>query len=57
MKIKKHNSKIKLVANLSKYALRNADETIAEAFCYYYSNKEKSRLISKEIVKIIKEWF
>lgn len=57
MKIKEHNSKIKLVANLSKYTLRNADETISEAFFDYYSNKEKSRTISKEIVKIVKEWF
>lgn len=51
------DKKINELKKISEYCLENSEETIAEAFCDYYSNKEKSRTISKEIVKIVKEWF
>lgn len=47
-------NKIKTISDLSKYALDNADETIAEAFADYYSNDINSKRISKGIIKIMK---
>lgn len=49
-KIKKE----KMIANISNYALTNRDETIAEAFADYYSNKGKANTLSKEIIKVMK---
>ncbi len=46
--------KEKLITNISNYALTNSDETIAEAFVDYYSNKENANILSKEIMKIVK---
>lgn len=40
--------------NISKYAISNYSETIGEAFADYYANKEKSKTISKEIIKVMK---
>ncbi len=40
--------------NISKYAVSNYSETIGEAFADYYTNKEKAKTISKEIIKVMK---
>lgn len=55
--IKNFDEKINELKKISEYSLENSEETIAEAFCDYYSNRGDASLISKEIVKIVKEWF
>ncbi len=40
--------------NISNYAVSNYGETIGEAFADYYSNREKSNILSKEIIKVMK---
>lgn len=40
--------------NISVYARRKYSETIGEAFADYYANKEKSNMLSKEIINIMK---
>ncbi len=52
-----HNEKVKTILDLSSYSLENATETIAEAFCDYYSSGNNSKSISKEIINIMKGWF
>ena len=46
--------KEKLIRNISNYAMQDSQETIGEAFADYYRNKEKSNILSKEIVKVMK---
>lgn len=40
--------------NISVYARRKYSETIGEAFADYYANKEKSNILSKEIIEVMK---
>lgn len=40
--------------NISAYARRKYSETIGEAFADYYANREKSNILSKEIIKVMK---
>lgn len=40
--------------NISNYATSNYGETIGEAFADYYANKSNSRILSKEIIKVMK---
>lgn len=40
--------------NISAYARRKYSETIGEAFADYYANREKSNVLSKEIIKVMK---
>ena len=40
--------------NISKYARTKYSETIGEAFADYYANKEKSSVLSREIIKVMK---
>lgn len=40
--------------NISSYAISNYGETIGEAFADYYAKKEKSSVLSKEIIKVMK---
>lgn len=39
---------------ISRYALESESETIAEAFADYFANGDKSTVLSKEIIKIMK---
>ncbi|MCS6132647.1 hypothetical protein DWV13_13580 [Clostridium botulinum] len=41
--------------NISGYALNDASECMAEAFADYFGNKDKASILSKEIMKIVKE--
>lgn len=52
--IKDHSTKTMLRNNISIYARRKYSETIGEAFADYYANKEKSNILSREIVRIMK---
>lgn len=54
LKVYDKMQKEKLITNISNYALTNSDETIAEAFADYYSNKEKANILSKEIIRVMK---
>lgn len=47
-------TKTMLRNNISVYARRKYSETIGEAFADYYANKEKSNILSKEIIKVMK---
>lgn len=47
-------AKTMLRNNISTYARRKYSETIGEAFADYYANKEKSNILSKEIIKVMK---
>lgn len=40
--------------DISTYARRKYSETIGEAFADYYANREKSNILSKEIIKVMK---
>lgn len=40
--------------NISTYAMTDYGETIGEAFADYYANREKSKILSKEIIKVMK---
>lgn len=46
--------KEKIRKSISNYALKDSSETIGEAFADYYCNKEKSNILSKEIVNVMK---
>ena len=43
-----------LRTQISRYALESQSETIAEAFADYFANGDKSAVLSKEIIKVIK---
>lgn len=48
-------NKINSIKNISNYAIqKDASETIAEAFVDYYINKEKSQILSKSIIEVMK---
>lgn len=47
-------TKTMLRNNISVYARKKYSETIGEAFADYYANKEKSNILSKEIINIMK---
>ncbi len=40
--------------NISNYATLNYEETIGEAFADYYANKNNAKILSREIVKVMK---
>ena len=40
--------------NISNYATSNYGETIGEAFADYYANKNNAKILSREIVKVMK---
>ena len=47
--------KRKTLREISTHAVKyNANETIAEAFVDYYTNKSNARALSKEIVNVMK---
>lgn len=48
-------SNAELKENISGYALSDASECMAEAFSDYFGNKDKASILSKEIIKIVKE--
>lgn len=43
-----------LIRNISKYSLTDRTETIGEAFCDYYANRDKASLLSKTIIDVMR---
>lgn len=44
-----------LKQQISRYTLESPSETIAEAFADYFANEKKAQVLSKEIIRIMKE--
>ena len=44
-----------MIEDISRYAMENYSEALAEAFSDYYSNKEDANDLSKEIIKLLKK--